>query len=313
LLPESGRGWQPARAAAGDRRFSPEDCVRLQSDFVSLPARRIMRRLARVSAQAPAAAEALELLGGWDADLRPDSAAGALFEVWYRRHLRPALLRRALARLVLDDQVDAVVAKVTPDETLLADPRADLAIIEQPADWLGEDAEATLDELVGSTLAAAVAEVEQLLGPDRDRWAWGRLHVARLAHPLSPLLDEETRARLAVGPAPRGGSGDTVGNTAYLADTFVQTGGATFRIVVDVGDWDGSLVMNSPGQSGDPDSPHYADLFAPGAAARRSPCTTSRDRVEATTEQRIRLRPRPAARARRPSAARSSQPGSRAR
>ena len=76
--------------------------------------------------------------------------------------------------------------------------------------------------------------MEGLLGPDRERWAWGRLHVARLAHPLSPLLDEETRARLAVGPAPRGGSGDTVGNTAYLADSFVQTGGSTFRIVVDV-------------------------------------------------------------------------------
>ena len=135
------------------------------------------------------------------------------------------------------------------------------------------------------------AEVEQLLGPDRDRWAWGRLHVARLAHPLSPLLDEETRARLAVGPAPRGGSGDTVGNTAYLADTFVQTGGATFRIVVDVGDWDGSLVMNSPGQSGDPDSPHYADLFAPWSRGEAFPLNYSRDRVEATTEQRIRLRP----------------------
>jgi penicillin amidase len=166
---------------------------------------------------------------------------------------------------------------------------------------------------VGSTLAAAIAEVEQLLGPDRDRWAWGRLHVSRLAHPLSPLLDEETGARLAVGPAPRGGSGDTVGNTAYLADTFVQTGGATFRIVVDVGDWDGSLVMNSPGQSGDPDSPHYADLFAPWSRGEAFPLYYSRDRVEATTEQRIRLRPRPAARARRPSAARSSQPGSRAR
>jgi penicillin amidase len=289
----ASRAERLAEVFAGDRRFSPEDCVRLQSDFVSLPARRILRRLARVTAQDPATTGALELLAGWDADLRPDSAAGALFEVWYRRHLRPALLRRALARLVPDDQVDAVVAKVTPDESLLADPRADLAVIEQPADWLGTDAdaEAALDELLRSTLAAAVAEVEQLLGPDRERWAWGRLHVARLAHPLSPLLDEETRARLAVGPAPRGGSGDTVGNTAYLADTFVQTGGATFRIVIDVGNWDGSLVMNSPGQSGDPDSPHYADLFAPWSRGEAFPLNYSRDRVEATTERRIRLRP----------------------
>jgi penicillin amidase len=241
----------------------------------------------------PTATEALQLLTSWDGDLRPDSAAGALFEVWYRRHLRPTLLRRALARLVPEDQVETVVAKMTPDESLLADPRGDLAIIEQPVDWLGEDAESILDEILRSTLAAAVAEVEGLLGPDRERWAWGRLHVSRLAHPLSPLLDEETRARLAVGPAPRGGSGDTVGNTAYLADTFVQTGGATFRIVVDVGNWDGSLVMNSPGQSGDSDSPHYADLFEPWSRGEAFPLHYSRERVEANTERRIRLRPPP--------------------
>jgi penicillin G amidase len=287
------RAERLAEVFTGDRRFSPEDCVRLQSDFVSLPARRILQRLAQVRADDPTTTEALQLLRAWDGNLRPDSGAGALFEVWYRRHLRPALLRRALAHLVPEDQLDTVVAKVTPDEILLADPRVDLMLIEQPADWLGGDADAALDEILRSTLAAAVAEVEGLLGPDRLGWAWGRLHVSRLAHPLSPLLDEETRARLAVGPAPRGGSGDTVGNTAYLADNFVQTGGSTFRIVVDVGDWDGSLVMNSPGQSGDPDSPHYADLFEPWSRGEAFPLNYSRDRVEATTEQRIRLRPPP--------------------
>jgi penicillin G amidase len=289
----SSRAERLAEVFAGDRRFSPEDCVRLQSDFVSVPARRIQRRLARVQTDDPTATEALQLLTSWDGDLRPDSAAGALFEVWYRRHLRPTLLRRALARLVPEDQVETAAAKVTPDESLLADPRGDLAIIEQPVDWLGEDAESILDEILRSTLVAAVAEVEGLLGPDHQRWAWGRLHVSRLAHPLSPLLDEETRARLAVGPAPRGGSGDTVGNTAYLADTFVQTGGATFRIVVDVGNWDGSLVMNSPGQSGDSDSPHYADLFEPWSRGEAFPLHYSRERVEANTERRIRLRPPP--------------------
>jgi hypothetical protein len=45
------------------------------------------------------------------------------------------------------------------DESLLADLRADLAIIERPGDRLGEDAEAVLDEVMRSTLAAAVGEV----------------------------------------------------------------------------------------------------------------------------------------------------------
>jgi Penicillin amidase len=71
----------------------------------------------------------------------------------------------------------------------------------------------------------------------------------------------------------------------------VQTGGATFRIVVDVGDWGGSLVMNSPGQSGDPDSPHYSDLFEARSRGEAFPLCYSRARVEAVTERRIRLRP----------------------
>jgi penicillin G amidase len=290
--------WYPASRAErlaevfeGDRRFSPEDCVRLQSDFVSLPARRIIQRLARVTADDSAMQDALRLLAAWDGDLTPESAPGALFEVWHRRHLRPALLRRAVAQLVPADQVEAVATKLTPEESLLADPRVDLAILQRPGDWLGEDADAVLDEILRTTLTAAVAEVEQLLGPDREQWAWGRLHVSRLAHPLSPLMGEDTRARLAVGPAPRGGSGDTIGNTAYLADTFVQAGGATFRIVVDVGDWDGSLVMNSPGQSGDPDSPHYSDLFEAWSHGEAFPLCYSRERIEAVTQLRIRLRP----------------------
>ncbi len=40
----SSRAERLAEIFEGDRRFSPQDCVRLQSDFVSLPARRIVRR-----------------------------------------------------------------------------------------------------------------------------------------------------------------------------------------------------------------------------------------------------------------------------
>ena len=46
------------------------------------------------------------------------------------------------------------------------------------------------------------------------------------------------RLRLDVGPAPRGGDGNTVGATGG-ADN--QTSGASFRIVVDVGDWEKTL------------------------------------------------------------------------
>jgi penicillin amidase len=49
--------------------------------------------------------------------------------------------------------------------------------------------------------------------------------------------------------------------------------------------------MNSPGQSGDPASPHYADLFAIWADDGAIPLLYSRERIEAVASQRIRLVP----------------------
>ncbi len=64
---------------------------------------------------------------------------------------------------------------------------------------------------------------------------------------------------------PVGGGGEVVGDTGYSTSAppddveaprawFQVASGASFRQVIDVGAWDRSLVINNPGQSGDPDS-----------------------------------------------------------
>ncbi|HWI45408.1 MAG TPA: penicillin acylase family protein [Rubrobacter sp.] len=70
-----------------------------------------------------------------------------------------------------------------------------------------------------------------------------------------------------------------------------QTGGSSWRVVMDVGEWDDSLFINSPGQSGDPASPHYSDLFGPWARDETVPLLYSRRKVEAVAERRIVLVP----------------------
>ncbi|WP_367039375.1 penicillin acylase family protein [Streptomyces sp. Je 1-332] len=270
--------------------WTVEDCVRLQTDYVSLPARRIQRLLAE-SADAdtppPAATPsgdrlpaALAILREWDARLTVDSPGAALFEAWYRRHLRPALLARALDGIVGEEQRERALARVLPVEDAAADPRVDLEL-------LGRDPD---PELLLGTLSAAVDELTVLLGDDPDTWSWGGLHHAHPHHPIVALLDGPAPEWASVGPVPRGGSGDTVGAAAYGAG-FGQTAGATFRIVVDVGSWDDSVAMNSPGQSGVPGSPHYDDLFASWAADDSFPLLYSREAVEKHTRRTITLRP----------------------
>ena len=74
-------------------------------------------------------------------------------------------------------------------------------------------------------------------------------------------------------------------------DDFATTNGASVRMVMDVGEWDNSLVINTPGQSGDPDSPHYSDLFPLWAKGEYVPMLWSRGAVEAAAEQVIELTP----------------------
>ncbi|MFE0173571.1 penicillin acylase family protein [Streptomyces sp. NPDC059002] len=262
--------------------WTVDDCVRLQTDYVSLPARHIQKLLSGMQVPAPApVAAALDLLRDWDARLETDSAAAALFEVWYRHHLRPALLRRALEGTAPEDRAARALARILPVGDASADPRIDLDLLTADPD----------PELLHATLATAFAQVSALLGPDTAHWSWGALHHAHPHHPVAALLDGRPVPQwAAVGPAPRGGSGDTVGAAAYGTD-FRQTGGATFRIVVDVGAWDRSVAMNSPGQSGDPRSPHYADLFAAWAADGAFPLLYSRQEVAEHTVATLTLRP----------------------
>jgi penicillin amidase len=269
--------------------FGLEDSVKLQTDYLSLPARRIVARLRRLRLTDPRAEQALKILLSWDCVLRADSAPAALFEVWYRLHLREALLRRAMEGIVEPGRLVEAVTRMLQVEDQAGDARMDLEILEKLETRLGPDA---VEEIMLSSLGEATEHLEGLLGTDQKNWEWGRLHHAFLTHPLSPLVEERTRGRLDVGPAPRGGSGDTVGNTAYRLVDFRQTGGSSWRVVVDVGEWDNSLMMNSPGQSGDPASQHYSDLFRPWARDEAVPLLYSRRKVEAAAEQRIILGPK---------------------
>ncbi|GAA0929126.1 penicillin acylase family protein [Pseudonocardia zijingensis] len=266
---------------------SVSDAARLQSDVTSLPAQRILRVLHRFTEGD--GTPGLAMLREWDGILDATSGAAALFEVWHRRHLRPAVLAAALQRLLPAADVDDAVARLVPDESLLADSRVLLSLLEQPADRLGPDPATTLRHVMKASLEAAFADCESLLGDDPSAWAWGRLHVSVLRHPLG-LTNDQTGDEVKVGPVPRGGSGDTVCDTAYDS-AFVQTGGSTFRVVIDVGDWDESLALNYPGQSGDPTSPHFADLVDGWARGQYFPLLYSRSAVDAAAESMLELRP----------------------
>jgi penicillin amidase len=93
----------------------------------------------------------------------------------------------------------------------------------------------------------------------------------------------------------RPGDGETVNATGYdespQSDSWQQIEGASYREILDVGDWDRSVAVNSPGQSGQPGSRHYDDLLPLWDAGKYFPLAYSRDAVESATVDRLLLRP----------------------
>ena len=70
-----------------------------------------------------------------------------------------------------------------------------------------------------------------------------------------------------------------------------QAAGGSLKIIADTDDWDNSVGINTPGQSGDPDSAHYRDLFDLWAQGQYFPIAYSRQKVESVTEGVTRLTP----------------------
>ena len=62
-------------------------------------------------------------------------------------------------------------------------------------------------------------------------------------------------------------------------------------MLLDVGNWDDSVAMNTPGQSGDPSSAHYRDLFEAWSRDESFPLLFSRERILAASERRLVLQP----------------------
>ncbi|MEO8804742.1 MAG: penicillin acylase family protein [Burkholderiaceae bacterium] len=276
--PAANRWTRVAEVLKSQPLLSIEDSMRLQNDLLSVPARRLQAVLRGVHVNDARAQAAARLLLGWNAVESGDSAAAALFEVWWSRHLGPALK-------------DALLPRAAAQMIRTADVELLLETMERPAPALGSTAVARRDEIVDKSLAMAWAELQQLAGPDPAAWRWDKLHHVLLAHPLANATDEATRARLNVGPFPKQGGGDTVNVSAYDPASFRQIGGPSFRVVIDVGDWDNSRAMNTPGQSGDPDSPHYRDLAPLWLKGEYFPLLYTRARVEAAAVQRIELVP----------------------
>lgn len=275
---ERSRAERIAEVFAEKKTHTIQSSRMLQTDVLSIPARRLCALLKGIEGGSDDERAALALLGGWDHRLEASSAAAALFEVWFTKYLRPAMI----GAIIADPQVQALVGP--------GDIGTVLALLESgEGRWPVEER----SRLFLRTLREAFAMCRDLMGADHASWAWGRLHTAYFEHPVG-AVHPDLAETLDAGPLPIGGSDSTPMNTMYRPGDFRLTLGASFRMVIDVGNWDNSVCVNTPGQSGDPRSPHYADFASIWAAGDYVPMLYTKEAVDSQSEFIVRLVPKPA-------------------
>ena len=241
------------------------DSTDLQRDYHSIFAREVLSRLPELGAKVP---EAGPMLLEWNAVLDRDSAAAALWNVWYHRHLEPALL-------------GLITKNANTENSPSLDTLTTLTLLD------------TTDgkQRAYATLPGAFSETQQLLGSNPRDWRWGDLHRTEFQHPLFNLASEDIAKTLMMTGHGRGGSSNTTNNTGFSADDFAVRSGASFRMVVDVGNWDAARMTNAPGQSGDPRSKFYNNLLKNWADDDDIPMLFSRKQIEKHTVLRLQLTP----------------------
>jgi penicillin amidase len=245
---------------------SMENSLDLQRDYHSVLARRVLGLLPELAASNPKTGG--PLLANWDQRLEADSSAAALWNVWYYRHLNPAL--------------GNMLTKGDPLPSGSLSTQTSLKLLETNEG----------QRLAAASLRNAWAATTELLGADASQWQWGDLHQIMFAHPLQNRVDAKLAKDMKIRAYPRGGSANTTNNTGFYDDTFNVRSGASFRMVVDVGNWDDARMTNAPGQSGDPRSPFYDNLLENWATEGHVPMLFSREKVEESAVLTISLTPK---------------------
>lgn len=256
--------WQPAYRAARIRELlaatpahTPASFRQMHADIRSGLAADLLPKLLQRAAATdypPAARVWHERLARWDYGMRADAAEPLVFSAWYR----------ALTRRIYADELGPEFERLWDQRTTfmnnVLDDRDGQGL------WCDDVRTAATESCAQQVVAAlgeALDELHARFGSDESRWHWGDAHPAVAEHrPFSKLAWLRPLFELR---RPVGGDVSTLDVARFFINDveapYAARHVASLRMIVDLADPDRSTFMHSSGQSGNPLSPHYADLL----------------------------------------------------
>jgi penicillin amidase len=249
---------------------------------VNLGALEIIPSLSALDFEDAGVAALRDQLLAWDGSQPVDSADAALFNTFWMQLLK-ATLNDELPEVYWPNGNSLWYVVVG---NLLADP--------ENAWWDDANTEAieTRDIILISAFNAAVTELKSSQGADPAKWAWGDMHAKTFIHQTMdnfPIIGSLFNR----GPFPVSGGSAIVNATNWDAatGTFDVTSLPSKRSIMDLGNWENSLQINTTGQSGHAYHPHYIDLAPLWAAVDYMPMHWDRAVIEGEAEGHLILVP----------------------
>jgi len=257
-----------------NKKLTMDDMKALQVDYLSIPARSLTPLLANLQLNGQAA-NARKRLDGWDLKLNPNSIEAAIYVAWENR------IKTIATKQFIPESANGLLSLQT---------KKIVDWIIKPDKKFGSDPLSGRDQFLAIAFNEAVKMLEDSLGKDMSKWQYGQKKMKHtyMVHALGNVVNDSLKAKLDLGPLPRGGYGDTPGSTS---GNMRQSAGASFRIIVNTGNWDAAIATNGPGQSGNPDSPFYKNLFEPWAKDQYFPVYYTKNKIEKVSVEKLMLKP----------------------
>ena len=247
----------------------------LQTDYYSIPASRMVPLLSNISFEDDHLQKAKSYLTNWNFILDKNSVAAGIYVAWEKEiaTMMGALLIPAEVKSLISLQISTIIQR-----------------LENPTTHFGDNAINKRNKLLQEAFIKGINNLQKKLGSSMDQWVYGQAKYKHttMEHPLSSIVSKEIKQQLNLGPLPRGGNGQTPGSTGSGDN---QLSGASFRILIDTKDWDKALMINTPGQSGDPNSPYYRNLFETWANDQYFPAYYSKEKIKSVTKEITVLQP----------------------
>jgi penicillin amidase len=221
----------------------------------------------------------------WDRRSTRDSAGATIFEAFWVQ----------LAHAIFDDELGIDLAKDALD-TGTATKAAVRNMLSNLDSEFWDDVNTSEKEthkmIVQRALLQAANQLTALMGKDMAQWQWGKVHVITFRNQtLGKSGVAPIEAIFNRGPFAVEGATSAVNAQSHKPDDFSVRAHLSWRMVVDLSDFNKSIAIHPTGQSGHAFHPHYDDMMQPWLAVQYNPLYWQRSDVTQNSEGTLILTP----------------------